>query len=70
MHDEHVQRLCTLACDVLMDPLHVLLVHLYGLHDVVLGDEVFHDVAKLMGERSSEQLDALAQYDGLVSEGQ
>ena len=53
-----------------MDPLHVLLVHLYGLHDVVLGDEVFHDVAKLMGERSSEQLDVLAQYDGLVSEGQ
>ena len=53
-----------------MDPLHGLLVHPYVLHDEVPGDEMLHDVEQLMGERFSEQLDALAQYDELVSEEQ
>ena len=37
------------------------------LHVLILGDEVLHDVDQLMGEQSSEQLNALAQYDELVS---
>ena len=67
MHDGHAQRLCTLAYDELMGPLHGQQVHHDVLHVLIHGDEVLHDVDQLMGEQSGEQLDALAQYDELVS---
>jgi hypothetical protein len=53
-----------------MGPLHGLQVHHDVLHCVALSDEVLHDVDQLMGEQFSEQLNALAQHDELVSEEQ